>query len=222
MGFNFFPADKKTLQKRFILFLCIHALIYILKRIWKKEGFTNTLLNIYNQTLQPCEEPGMKSGSWDSEGKCSELGGGVHQICIQNIADKTPNFSSQTGQSDWSNQRGKDNHCVCLGAWSLYQAQKNKSVPNTDREKVLKCESIPKVALTKDYVSKFSEGWNKWNGLELNDQIKDGVDALVNNCYLPDSKPQESEELKKNYCEFARQVSVLQDSKLFTKMCASQ
>ncbi len=222
MGFNLFPKDRKTLMKRFLFFLVVHTLIYLLKRIVKMEKFTDALLNIFNQPLQPCQEAGMQSGSWDSDGKCSELGGGVHQICIQNIADKTPNFSSQTGQSNWSNQRGKDNHCVCLGAWSLYQAQKNKSSTTESNNKVLKCEAIPKVALSQDYVGKFSEGWNKWNGLELKQQIKDGVEALVNNCYVPDSKPQESEELKKNYCDFAKQVPALQDSQLFTELCASQ
>ena len=219
MGFNIFPKDKKTLMKRFIFFLVVHTLIYLLKRIWKKETFTNALLNIFNRPLQSCQEEGMKSGSWDSEGKCSELDGGVHQICIRNIADKTPNFSSQTGQSDWSNQRGKDNHCVCLGAWSLYQAQKNKSSSPDSNNKVLKCDAIPKVALSQDYVSKFSEGWNKWNGLELNEQIKDGVEGLIQDCYQPEKNPEESEELKKNYCDFAKQVPALQNSQIFSEMC---
>ena len=48
----------------------------------------------------------MSSGSWDESGKCSELGGGVHQICIKDIANSAQGFSSSTGQSDWSNQRG--------------------------------------------------------------------------------------------------------------------
>ena len=94
-------------------------------------------------------------------------------------------------------QRGKDNHCACLGAWSLYQAQKNKSSSPDSNNKVLKCDAIPKVALSQDYVSKFSEGWNKWNGLELNEQIKDGVEGLIQDCYQPEKNPEESEELKK-------------------------
>ena len=32
-------------------------------------------------------------------------------------------------------------------------------------KRVLKCDAIPKVALSKKYVRKFSQGWNKWNGL---------------------------------------------------------
>ena len=210
-----FPTNKKKLMKRFIFFICVHTLIYLLKRIWKQEHFYSTLLNIFNQPLVPCQESGMTSGSWDTEGKCSELGGGVHQICIRNIQDKTPNFSLTTGQSDWSNHRGKDNHCVCLGAWSLYQAKKK----NNKENKVLKCESIPKVALSTDYVSKFGEGWNKWNGLELNNQIKDGVEALVENCYQPDKNPTQAEELKKNYCDFASQIPTLQDTELYQEMC---
>ena len=43
-----------------------------------------TLKNIYNQQLQPWE---FKYGIWimDNNYKCSELDGGVHQICIKNM-----------------------------------------------------------------------------------------------------------------------------------------
>ena len=61
---------------------------------------------------------------------------------------------------------------------------------------MLKCDAIPKAALTEKYVSKFSEGWNKWNGLELKDQIKNGVETLVDNCY-PVGDLENAEELKK-------------------------
>ena len=48
----------------------------------------NTLQNIYDEPLKPCGNSNMSSGSWDSEGKCSELGGSVHQICVENISKK--------------------------------------------------------------------------------------------------------------------------------------
>ena len=44
-----------------------------------------TLKNIYNQQLQPCGNSNMEYGSWDNNYKCSELDGGVHQICIKNM-----------------------------------------------------------------------------------------------------------------------------------------
>ena len=156
----------------------------------------------------------MSNGSWDSDGKCSEKGGGVHQICIKNIAQNTKGFSKNTGQSNWSDMRGNNNHCVCLGAWSLYNKQRNQ--PNQDK-KILKCEAIPKISLSTDYVSKFSEGWNKWNGLELDDQIKEGVESLYNQCY--DKTDSKSEELKKNYCQFANQVPILKSSNLYKTNC---
>ena len=90
------------------------------------------------------------------------------------------------------------------------------SVSSRDK-KILKCDAIPKVSLSQEYISKFSEGWNKWNGLELNDQIKDGVESLVKNCYQEGDK--KSEELKNNYCDFAKGVKVLQDSILFQELC---
>ena len=124
-----------------------------------------------------------------------ERGGGVHQICIRNISKSTPNFPKTQVKSNWSNKRGTNNHCVCLGAWSLYNAQKKRTNNN-----VLKCSAIPKYALSEDYVSKFSEGWNKWNGYELDDQIKQGVESLINNCYKPDEsgmKTKSKENLRK-------------------------
>tara|TARA_B100000900_G_scaffold57607_3_gene43159 strand:+ start:3838 stop:4452 length:615 start_codon:yes stop_codon:yes gene_type:complete len=199
-----------------IILIILLLIIFLIKNKKQKGGKKiekyNQMLNIYNEPLKKCGLKGMSNGSWDSEGKCSELGGGVHQICIQNISKKTPKFSKKTGQSNWSDKRGNDNHCVCLGAWSLYNA-KNK---NFDKD-VLKCDAIPKVALSDRYVNKFSQGWNKWNGLELDNQIKDGVEALVNNCYNP--KQKKSKELKKNYCSFAKKHKVLQNSQLYKDLC---
>ena len=138
------------------------------------------MLNIYDEPLEKCKEKNMHNGSWDSKGKCSEVGGGVHQICVKDISKNAPKFSKKTGQSDWSDNRNGNNHCVCLGAWSLYNSKSNQS-----NKKMLKCDAIPKISLSKKYVSKFSEGWNKWNGLEVNGQIKDGIESLVENCYDP-------------------------------------
>lgn len=69
-----------------------------------------------------------------------------------------------TGQTDWSSGRGKDNHCVCLGAWSMYVARKNRGEITDGGQKQLKCGAIPRMALTKNYVRMFSknpyyQGW---------------------------------------------------------------
>ena len=180
----------------------------------KGGGFKNknTLLNIYDEPLIACGSRSMSSGSWDSEFKCSEKDGGVHQICINHISKNAKGFSMKTGQSNWSDKRGQDNHCVCLGAWSLYSAKENKQ-----KKPILKCEAIPKIAFSKRYVSKFSQGWNKWNGLELNNQIKHGVESLFNMCY--NKKETKSENLKSNYCSFAKTVKVLKDSDVYKKHC---
>jgi len=187
-------------------------LLFLLNYKSRNEKFEE-ILNIYNEPLKKCAENNMSNGSWDSEGKCSEKDGGVHQICIKNIANTAQGFSEKTGQSNWSNNRGDNNHCVCLGAWSLYNA-KDKEVRD---KKILKCNAIPKIALSKNYVSKFSEGWNKWNGLELNNQIKDGVESLVKNCYNKNTSS--GEQLRKNYCYFSKGVKVLKDSVLFSELC---
>ena len=153
------------------------------------EGFTGekkfhpTLKNIYGEPLQPCKTS-ESPGSWDNNGYCSEKGGGVHQICMS-VTDDTKNFSKQTGQSDWSNDRVDNNHCMCLGAWALYKAK------NLGNNNELVCESIPEMSLNKDYVS----NWNTWNGYELDDQIIKGVDSKVKQCY--DKK--NSQHLKNKY-----------------------
>jgi len=188
----------------FILFLYL-----FLKK--NKEAFQNNLLNIYDEPLQICKQDNMSNGSWDNKGKCSELDGGVHQICIKNISNNTKDFSNQTGQSDWSNKRNNDNHCVCLGAWSLYNTKIKDNKNN-----ILKCDAIPKNALSKKYISKFSQGWNKWNGLELDDQIVNGVEALMNNCY---KNNQQSIKLKNNFCEFSKDIKSLNNSKLYKNLC---
>ncbi len=178
------------------------------------------LLNIYDKPLQKCGNESMSNGSWDSKKKCSELDGGVHQICVDNIAKNLKNFSLETGQSDWSDKRESNNHCVCLGAWSLYNAKLNKyKKKKLKGKRVLKCDAIPKVALSKKYVRKFSQGWNKWNGLEINNQIKDGVNSLVRECL--DTSEEKSKALKKNYCNFAKNISALNKTDTYQDLCES-
>ena len=50
-----------------------------------------SLRNVFGQPLAACGEPGHTRGSWDDEMKCSEQGGGVHQVCTR-MNDKTNTF----------------------------------------------------------------------------------------------------------------------------------
>ena len=182
-----------------------------------KIGGKTELLNIYNQELKKCGNKFMAHGSWDSEYKCSELDGGVHQICIKNIKNNTPNFSSDTGQPNWSDKKiDNNNHCVCLGAWSLYN-NINKTNKNKNKNKILKCDAIPKNSLSNDYISKFSEGWNKWNGLEVPNQIVDGVNNLIKNCITKDKN--KNKELLKNYCSFSKNIDSIKNTQFYKKRC---
>ena len=144
-------------------------------RAMKSSFPMNNQVNVYGEKLMPCEPTQPTEGS-QVNGTCSELGGGVHQICF-GVNDKTKNFSAATGQSDWSEEREGKNHCMCLGAWALYKARQDAGeIAPTSGE--LKCGSIPSVAFSEEYVGK----WNSWNGNELPGQIKNGVDALYNQC----------------------------------------
>ena len=198
-------------MKHYIIFLLlIISICLYLIQIPKYENFEN-MLNIYDEPLKKCQENDMKNGSWDDKGKCSELDGGVHQICIKDISSNASGFSLKTGQTDWSDKRNGENHCVCLGAWSLYNNI------NKNKKNILKCDAIPKKSFSKKYISKFSEGWNKWNGLEVNGQIKDGIESLFKNCYNKNDK--KSIKLKKNYCNFAKNIEDLNKSNLYKNIC---
>tara|TARA_B100000900_G_scaffold385114_1_gene374538 strand:- start:28 stop:624 length:597 start_codon:yes stop_codon:yes gene_type:complete len=179
--------------------------------------------NIYNEPLVACGNKGMGRGSWDQNFMCSERGGGVHQICVKNIGTNTNQFSVKTGQSDWSTERGNNNHCVCLGAWSLYNAKKNNKEFSDKNTKKLKCDAIPDYSLTNRYVNQFvrgGEGWEKWNGLEKDyrTQIIDGVHSMVDECYSDGNKQQQAA-LKKNYCDFAKTINKLNNTKFYKEMC---
>ena len=149
------------------------------------EPLENTdMLNIYGEPLEKCREDtnsSDQSGSWDDEGYCSELDGGVHQICF-NVNESTVGFSTDTGQSDWSQGRLNKNHCMCIGAWALYKAKQDNNRtgdPILETTDELKCDAIPKVSLTDQYLNK----WETWNGHELDDQIVHGVNKLMEQCH---------------------------------------
>ena len=66
---------------------------------------------------------------------------------------------------------------MCLGAWALYKARQEKSeIPQTNNELI--CEAIPETSLEQQYIKK----WSEWNGYELPNQIKDGINSLYKQC----------------------------------------
>ena len=66
---------------------------------------------------------------------------------------------------------------MCLGAWALFKAKQDAgTLKNTSGELV--CDSIPEVALSESYIG----NWNTWNGNELPNQIKNGVNAIYEQC----------------------------------------
>lgn len=187
-----------------------------------RETYKPTLLNIYNENLKPCGNNTMGSGSWDNNYMCSEKDGGVHQICIDSIGTNTNQFSKNTGQSDWSTGRGNNNHCVCLGAWSLYNYKKNNQGLNDTQTKKLKCDAIPNYSLSQRYIKKFidsdSQGWEEWNDNEQDNQIMDGVHSMVDECYV-EGNDEQRRQLRDNYCNFAGGVDRLRNTDFYKKMC---
>ena len=170
-------------------------------------------LNIYGEPLKSCRRKNNNydlNGSWNKYGYCDETDGGVHQICVN--VDNTNNFSLNTGQSDWSNNRKGKNHCMCLGAWSLYKAkQDNNIIPYTNNE--LNCESIMDISFNNNYINK----WNTWNGNELPNQIVNGVNHIMNQCYFKANKKQKKY-LKKKYKKLTKRRKKFHKSRTYKKI----
>ena len=61
----------------------------------------------------------------------------------------------------------------------------------------MKCDAIPEISLTGDYVNK----WNKWNGNELPNQIVQGVNNLVEQCYTKENDMNKKRYLKQKYID---------------------
>lgn len=169
---------KLKIKDKINYFIFIIILLIFLLFFKKIQNFTvgsqhSTLNNIYGEPLERCRT-GTARGSWDSDGYCSEMDGGVHQICF-NVTESRSNFSTVTGQSDWSVGRIGNNHCMCLGAYALYKAQPENYGDNNE----LVCDSIPEQSLTNTYI----DNWNTWNDNEIPEQIQKGVDSLVLQCF---------------------------------------
>jgi len=173
--------------------------------------FHPNLKNIYGESLKPCQKfSGDTKGSWDDQGYCSERGGGVHQICFD-VSKETSNFSNDTGQSDWSKDRVGKNHCMCLGAWALYKAKQNNNLIS-DTYNELNCEAIPEMSLSSGYV----DNWNTWNGNELDDQIVDGVNSLMEQCYRKGNRSQKKY-LKNKYNDLTNSRSEFHNTEIYNK-----
>lgn len=173
--------------------------------------FHPSLKNIYGESLKKCQKfSDDQSGSWDNEGYCSERGGGVHQICFD-VRDESQDFSKDTGQSDWSRSRVGKNHCMCLGAWSLYKAKQNNNLID-DTENELNCDAIPEMSLSEGYIG----NWNTWNGNELDDQIVDGVNSLMEQCYRKGNESQRKY-LKDKYYKLTDSRSEFHNTEIYNR-----
>ena len=164
--------------------------------------------NIYGSRLQSCRKENNEddpAGSWDEGGFCSDRGAadpGVHQICFSVREDDTDNFSEATFQSNWSEERRNKNHCMCLGAYSLYkQRQKRGEIPKTDNE--LQCHAIPESALSEKYV----RNWARWNGheekYELSQTFTHALSELCDQCG-EQARTEEEREHMRGLCDRMR------------------
>ena len=96
-----------------------------------------------------------------------------------------------------------------MGAWSLYKKQIDEGIIEDDAKSRLKCDAIPKIAFSIDYVDKFST----WNGNELSGQIINGVEGIVEECEKDTDDETKKTKLIDNYCNFADQVDELKFKK---------
>merc|ERR1712061_4859 len=81
--------------------------------------------------------------------------------------------------SDWSESRVNNSHCICLGAWSSYMTEEKKHPEETDKI-TPRCNAIPEAVLTKEYMG----NWKKWNGFAANAGM--GLAELLKRCLTVD------------------------------------
>ena len=157
-------------------------------------------MNIFGTPLQKCrtvEED--RLGSWDKEGYCSDrqYDTGIHQICLKMDKERL-NFSTQTYQNDWSRTRKGNNHCVCVGAYSLWKARQNEQGKMSNND--LFCHAIPETAIIKNL-----EAWKVWNGHEkkheLDTRFRVGMESLYAQCIAQAENQQESRYLQNLFVE---------------------
>ena len=151
--------------------------------------------NIYGLPLETCESRGPAAlASQLDDYTCSEVGGGFHQICVENIG-RGNSFSSTTGQSNWSDGLGERNHCACLGAWANF-------VSAGENDKSLKCSAIPEYALAPEYV----QNWRQWNDVTIQGQAKKGLDELYRQCVSRAPSPEAADYLLSKYSKIVNRA----------------
>lgn len=129
--------------------------------------------NILGYELKTCNtNNNYKLSDSSINGYCYENGGGYHNICINMNPYISNNFSTITGQSNWSKDKIGKNHCICQGAWANYVSRVGK-LPNN----ILKCDAIPEEVLT-DYFNNFK----KWNNITVKNQHIKAFNELRNQC----------------------------------------
>jgi len=156
---------------------------------------TSEKKNVFDGPLEECRVGSDPMGSWLDDGTCTEEFGGIHQICLEEIP---ADFSAETGQSPWSEERAGKRHCVCIGAWSLYMTKHdtNPVLPH--------CRSIPKTVFTSAYI----QNWKDWNGIAAD--VQKGVGKLVEKCLQTDGITTEEKcALKKHFEELQAQEETL-------------
>mmetsp|Transcript_117401 Transcript_117401/g.204017 ORF Transcript_117401/g.204017 Transcript_117401/m.204017 type:complete len:490 (-) Transcript_117401:280-1749(-) len=146
-------------------------------------------INLFGSPLEECQVGDDTGGSWMDDGTCSEQTGGIHQICIEALP---ADFSSETKQSPWSQERKDKRHCVCVGAWSLYMTDADKHKQGADAI-MPHCKAIPETTLTKEYLGH----WRDWNGYPAS--VLTGVKELVSRCLTQAETPKEKCGLKERF-----------------------
>ena len=168
-----------------VIFKILNKHKYIKKSSLNKN--LHSKLNIYGKPLEKCSSNEEFEASQMPDQTCSELNNGVHQICIKNIGLGN-SFSGNTGQKNWSESRGSNNHCACIGAWSNYIAKMGEN-----NDKVLKCSAIPETALD----SKYNTKWKNWNNVTIKNQDKYGINELKKQCMVQAKDKSSQEYLRK-------------------------
>mgnify|MGYP003347491455 CR=1 FL=1 len=157
-----------------------------IQNAYLSENFSMPL-NIYNEPLEKCPDHTYETnGSWMSDKTCSEIGGGVHQICYKSIGTNANQFSKN---NNLEFKYKKPLSCPIDASSSINIIQTQKAIQkqlHTSSSSYL--QTIKALEVSSDILKTTSKKpWNnasdraKPHGLHIND-VKNKVTSLkINN-----------------------------------------
>ena len=176
--------------------------------------------NIYGDNITPCvtiNENGIetmniddiKRSNIDNDGYCKvDINEGLNKLCmkIKNINKNFAKYSGYGNYNNWSLKHIDQNTCINPGHYSLYKThQFNGNTQGNEND--LECTAISEDIFLEKNVNSWKHGEKE---RKENKQIINGLESLMNQCYLKGNQSQR-EVLTKKVCDFIESTKYLEN-----------